>query len=67
MLVLRRKKREAVVVTVAGVRLRVVVSDIDLRGTVQLAFDAPPEVQVNREEVQSELDAIAAGRLVDVK
>lgn len=54
------------VVTVAGVRFTVTLTDID-RNKAGLLFDAPPEVQVNREEIQAALDAIAAGRLADAK
>lgn len=66
MLRLTRRLGQTIVVTVGGVRFKIKVSDID-RGKVGLAFDAPPEVQVNREEIQAKLDAIAAGRLVEVK
>lgn len=61
-----RRLGQTVVLTVGGVRFKVKVSDID-RSKVGLLFEAPPEVQINREEVQAELDAITAGRLTDAK
>ena len=64
---LTRRVNQAVVITVAGVQVRVIVSDVDPRGSVGLVFDAPGEVQVNREEIQAKIDAIAAGRLHDAK
>jgi carbon storage regulator CsrA len=50
---LSRKTDEAIIVTIAGVTMRILVTDIDKRGSVKLGFDAPPEVRIFREELMS--------------
>jgi carbon storage regulator len=54
MLILTRKAGESIVV---GNSIRVTV--VELSGTtVKLAFDAPPEVSIHREEVYREIAAV---------
>lgn len=55
MLILGRCKDDRVVITVGDVRITVSVCEI--RGErVRLGFDAPPEVTVNRGEIQTLVD-----------
>lgn len=56
MLVLSRRKDQRIVYTHCGVRFEIVV--VDIRGDkVRLGIEAPPEVQINRAEVQERIDA----------
>lgn len=57
MLVLSRKERQEVVITVGPHRIRLVVVEVD-RGVrrVRLGFDADPEISIHRLEVQDQVD-----------
>jgi carbon storage regulator len=60
MLVLSRKKHEAVIITVGDQRIRVM--PVDIRGDkVRLGFAAPKDVTIHREEIQGEIDAERLG------
>ncbi len=62
MLVLSRRLHQSVIITVppstVAQRVEVQVVEIDGRA-VRLGFNAAPEVAVNRQEIQDELDAKA--------
>lgn len=66
MLVLRRRIGQAVAVNIHGIRVWVRVLKVDGE-VVKIGFEMPPEAQANREEVQSKIDAIAAGRVIEAK
>jgi carbon storage regulator CsrA len=55
MLVLSRKKRESVVLTVGGERIVITLIDVQ-PNKVRLGFVASDNVHINREEVQDSLD-----------
>lgn len=57
MLVLSRHRDESIIIPVpGGPRLRITV--IDIRGDkVRIGVEAPPDVPVNREEIQEQIDA----------
>lgn len=57
MLVLSRHRDESIIIPLTdGVRLRITV--IEIRGDkVRIGIDAPPNIPVNREEVQAQIDA----------
>lgn len=55
-LVLSRKKGQAVILEVAGHRIRVLVHEIQ-GPKVRLHIHAPQEVRIHREEVQALVDA----------
>lgn len=56
MLVLSRKTREEVVITIRNERI--VITVVELRGDkVRLGFDAHESVKINRSEVQTRIDS----------
>lgn len=56
MLVLSRKKGEAVVISLGD--LRVSMTIVEVRGDkVRVGFSAPDDVQVHRSEIQEQIDA----------
>ena len=58
MLILTRKKKESVVIS-GGIKVTVV----EIRGEkVRLGIEAPDEVEIQREEVQRQIDAGAVSR-----
>lgn len=54
-LTLTRRIDESVVIVAGGMRIVVAVTKVS-RNCVELTFDAPDEVTVNREEVQKRID-----------
>ena len=61
MLILSRKQRQRVIVTVPG-RKPIIVEVIDIRGDkVRLGFEADQEVVIHREEIQHENEARERG------
>ena len=62
MLVLSRKKNEAVIITLGDQRIKVML--IDIRGDkVRLGFAASKDVTIHREEIQGEIDAERMGEI----
>lgn len=59
MLILSRRPNESIYIDVAGIRVKVKVARI-VGNTVRLAFDAPPEALIRREEVAKADEAKAA-------
>lgn len=56
MLVLARTVNRGVIITVGTVRIRVVLIDQGKPGRAsRLGFEAPPEVTINREEVEEQI------------
>ena len=61
MLVLKRNKWEEVIITCRdGERIRVRVNDIS-PGKVKLGFDAHEDIEINRKEIQDEIDEEQTG------
>lgn len=61
MLVLARRVGEWVVIPLPdGRRIRIQVTKSE-RGMVRLGFEAPDDIEINREEVQDRIDAERAG------
>ena len=58
MLVLKRKPGEVIVIRHAGVVIEMTVGDVSREG-IRLAFSAPREVEINRQELDTakQLDA----------
>ena len=58
MLCLNRRKDESVIITVGGERIKVML--VELRGDkARLGFEASPNVAINREEIQEQIDEAA--------
>lgn len=62
MLVLTRYVQDRVFITYNGVRITVVVVEID-GNKVKLGFDAPADVRIHREEVEHARNAARKGTL----
>lgn len=57
MLILSRLSQERVVITApGGERISLVVVDIQGNSRVRLGFDAPETWEINRQEIQDEID-----------
>jgi carbon storage regulator len=64
MLILSRKKNEAVIITVGDQRIRVTL--VAIRGDkVRLGFDASKTVTIHRTEIQERVDAESAAIMYD--
>ena len=62
MLLLSRKKGEAVIITLGDQRIRVLL--VDIRGDkVRLGFNASKDIEIYREEIQGEIDAERLGEI----
>jgi carbon storage regulator CsrA len=56
MLVLKRRKWEEIIITCRdGERIKVRVNDLGA-GTVKLGFEAHDDIEINRKEIQDEID-----------
>lgn len=56
MLVLSRQRDQVIVLKVAGIEINLTL--LDIRGDkCRLGFEAPPEVTINRAEVQAKIEA----------